>query len=313
MLVAVTGAAGLIGSAIIQNLSDKKIQTRSILRSDCDILDMAGLIKAFDGIDVVVHSAGLVSFDPRKKRRLYEINVEGTKNVVNACLVHKTKKLIHISSVAALGKQKPGTIIDEESRWVSGAATSDYSLSKYLSELEVYRGQEEGLNVSIVNPSVVLAPGDGRRSSSHLFGYVWRQRPFFSDFLMNYVDVRDVAEMVGRLLHQDHNGERFIANAGTAPARKILKLMADRFQKRAPGINIPPGVAGAFARLEEFRSIITGGEPLVSRQSVRLLREQVVFENTKAKKVLGMEFQSLENTLDWCCEVFRSFNTNKLK
>jgi dihydroflavonol-4-reductase len=311
MLVAITGASGVIGSVIAHNFSEKKIQTRTLPHSECDILDMAGLIKAFEGVDVVVHAAGLVSFNPRQKNRLYDINVNGTRNVVNACLAQGTKKLIHISSVAALGKQKPGTIINEDTRWISGAATSDYSYSKYLSELEVYRGQEEGLNVSIVNPSIVLAAGDGRRSSSQLFGYVWRQRPFFTDFMLNYVDARDVAEMVGRLLHEGHNGERFIASAGTVPARKILQLVADRFKKRAPGIHIPPGVAGIAARFEELRTLITGGEPLISRQSVRLLREPVIFENAKAKKVLGMEFQTLENTLDWCCDAFRTLTTNK--
>lgn len=311
MIVAVTGASGLLGSAIVQNLLDKNIHVRRILRPDCDILDMAGLIKVLDGVDAVVHAAGFVSFNPRQKDKIFNINVQGTRNVVNACLVHGTKKLIHISSVAALGKQKPGTIIDEDSRWISGAVTSDYSYSKYLSELEVYRGQEEGLNVSIINPSVVFSAGDGRRSSSHLFGYVWRQRPFYTDFTMNYVDVRDVADMVARLLHADHNGERFIASAGAASVRKIFQLVAERFQKRAPGINISPGLAGAAARFEEFRSAITGGEPLFTRQSVRLLREPVVFGNAKAKKVLGVEFQPLEKTLDWCCNVFRSFNTNK--
>lgn len=311
MVVAVTGASGLLGSAVVRNLSEKKIQTRSILHSECDILDMAGLIKALDGADAVVHAAGLVSFNPRRKDQIYNVNVQGTRNVVNACLVHGTRKLVHISSVAAFGRQKTGTIIDEDCRWMSGAATSDYSHSKYLSELEVYRGQEEGLNVSIINPSVVLAAGDGRRSSSHLFGYVWRQRPFFTDFTLNYVDVRDVAGMVAKLLHEDHNGERFIASAGTVSAKKIFLLIADRLQRRAPGINIPAGLVGAAARLEEFRAAVTGGEPMFSRQSVRLLREAAVFENAKAKKILGMEFQPLEKTLDWCCEVFRSFNANK--
>lgn len=304
MIVAVTGAGGIVGSAIVQRLSQNGIQPRGLLHSDCDILDMAGLTKTLEDVDAVVHAAGFVSFDPRKKRKIFDINVQGTRNVVNACLANGTKKLIHISSVAALGKQKPGTIMDEGSRWISGTATSDYSHSKYLSELEVYRGQEEGLHVSIVNPSVVLAAGDGRRSSSHLFGYVWRQRPFFTDFIMNYVDARDVGEMVTRLLNADHNGERFIASAGSIPVREIFRLVAQRFKKRAPGIHVPPSLAGTVARLEELRTAITGGEALISRQSVRLLREQPLFENSKAKKVLGMEFQPLEKTLDWCCDVF---------
>ncbi|HMJ71367.1 MAG TPA: NAD-dependent epimerase/dehydratase family protein [Cyclobacteriaceae bacterium] len=331
MLVGITGASGVVGSAIVRQLSQQNIKTRSIIRSaktpgllssmkdlteiaEADVLDMAGLIKAVDGVDAVVHAAGFVSFNPRRKNRIFDINVEGTRNVVNACLVHKTNKLVHISSVAALGKQRPGAIINEDSRWISGSATSDYSHSKYLSELEVYRGQEEGLNVSIVNPSVVLAAGDGQRSSSRLLGYVWRQRPFFTNFKLNYVDARDVAEIVTRILKDssgEFNGERFIANAGSVPVKKVFQLIAERLKKRAPGIHIPVGLAKAAARLEEIRTLITGGEPVISRQSVRLLREEVVFENAKAKKILGMEFQTLENTLDWCCDDFRTFNINK--
>jgi nucleoside-diphosphate-sugar epimerase len=326
MFVAITGASGVVGSAIVKRLSEENMRTRSIIRSaaapgllsplknsteivEADILDMAGLIKAVDGVDAVVHAAGLVSFNPRRKNRIFDINVQGTRNIVNACLVHNTNKLVHVSSVAALGKQKTGTIIDEDTRWISGTATSDYSHSKYLSELEVYRGQEEGLNVSIVNPSVVLAAGDGQRSSSRLLGYVWRQRPFFTDFQLNYVDARDVAEIVIRLLKGDFNGERFIANAGTVPVKKVFQLIAERFKKRAPGIRIPHALARAAARLEEIRTLISGGEPVISRQSLRLLNEEVVFENEKVKKVLGMEFQTLENTLDWCCDDFKNLST----
>jgi nucleoside-diphosphate-sugar epimerase len=326
MLVGVTGASGVVGSTLVRELHQHNIKTRSIIRSaktpgllssmkditeivEADVLDMAGLIASIEGVDAIVHAAGFVSFNPRRKNRIFDINVQGTRNVVNACLVHGTKRLVHISSVAALGKQRPGTIINEDSRWISGAATSDYSHSKYLSELEVYRGQEEGLNVSIVNPSVVLAAGDGQRSSSRLLGYVWRQRPFFTDFKLNYVDARDVAGIVIKLLKgnsNDFNGERFIANAGSISVKKVFQLIAERFKKRAPGIHIPVGLAKAAARLEELRTAITGGEPVISRQSVRLLREEVVFENAKAKEILGMEFQTLESTLDWCCNDFRT-------
>ncbi|HZY78529.1 MAG TPA: NAD-dependent epimerase/dehydratase family protein [Cyclobacteriaceae bacterium] len=328
MTVAVTGASGVVGSEIVRTLSNNNIKTRSVIRSatntglltpfknsteiaEADILDMAGLMKALEGADAVVHAAGFVSFNPRRKDQLHNINVQGTQNVVNACLANKIPKLVHISSVAAFGQPRDTKKINENSRWESDRVTSDYSKSKYLSELEVYRGQEEGLNVSIVNPSVVLSAGDGTRSSSRLLGYVWRQRQFYSNFNLNYVDARDVAEIVTRLLKGNFNGDRFIASAGSVPVKKVFQLIADRFKKRAPGFHIPPALAKAAAQLEELRAVITGGEPVITRQSVRLLREDVLFENSKAKEVLGMEFQTLENTLDWCCEDFKTKNTNK--
>lgn len=312
MKVAVTGSTGVVGSVIVETLINEKFTVRPVGRPDTDILDMAGLIKAFEGMDAVVHAAGFVSFNPRNKKKLFDVNVQGTRNVVNACLANGTKKLVHISSVSALGRHRKKTSINEETHWLPGGQESDYANSKYLSELEVFRGMEEGLNVSVVNPSLVLAAGDGKRSSSYLFGYVWRQSKLYTDFTVNYVDARDVASMVTRLLQENHNGERFIASAGTASLKEIFEQVAKRFQKKAPSIGLPQTLATTAAWLEEFRSRLIGSEPMITRQSVRALREPVFFENSKAKKILGMEFQPLEKTLDWCCNLYKNNLTPNL-
>ncbi|MEI9918134.1 MAG: NAD-dependent epimerase/dehydratase family protein [Bacteroidota bacterium] len=312
MKVAITGANGVVGNVIVEILSNEKMEVRRVVRPETDILDMAALIKAFEGMDAVVHVAGLVSFNPRNKKKLLEVNVQGTRNVVNACLANGTKKLVHISSVSALGRHRKNRMVNEESRWVAGGQESDYAQSKYSSELEVFRGMEEGLNVSVVNPSLVLAAGDGQRSSSHLFGYVWRQRKLYADFTVNYVDARDVAKIVTHLLRENHNGERFIASAGTASLGEIFQQVALRFQKQPPSIAVPQGLASTAAWLEEFRSRLIGSEPMITRQSVRALREPVIFENSKAKKILGIEFQSLEKTLDWCCDLYKNNLTYNL-
>lgn len=306
MVVAITGASGIVGSAIADRLAKENIQIKKVIRPENDVLDMAGLIKAFEGVDAVVHAAGLVSFNPRNKKQLFDVNVEGTKNVVNACLAAGTRKLVHISSVAALGRHRKGTVINEETRWIQGMPVTDYARSKYLAELEVFRGMEEGLQVSVVNPSVVLAAGDGNRSSAALFRYVWKQRNFYTDFNVNYVDARDVADIVTRLVHEDHNGEKFIASAGTVSLSTLLKEIATRFQKKAPSVNVPVGLAAIAAGFEELRARITRSEPMVTRQSARALREKLVFENEKTKRVLGTKFQSLERTLDWCCEQYKN-------
>ena len=306
MVVAVTGANGTVGKVIADHLTKEKFTVKKVVRPETDILDMDGLIKAFEGVDVVVHSAGFVSFNPRNKQKLLDINVEGTKNVVNACLALGIKKLVHISSVAALGRHRKGSVINEETRWIQGMPASDYAVSKYLSELEVFRGMEEGMKVSVVCPSVVLAASDGVRSSSALFGYVWNQRKFYTDFNVNYVDARDVADIVTKLVRGNFNGEKIIACAGTVPLSTILREIARRFQKRAPSINVPIGFAIAAAWLEELRARITRSEPMVTRQSARTLREKLTFENKKAEKELGFQFQSLEKTLDWCCEDYKN-------
>jgi nucleoside-diphosphate-sugar epimerase len=317
MIVAVTGANGLVGSAIVDKLNDGKIDVRRVVRPETDILDMSALMKAFEGVDVVVHAAGFVSFNPRDKRKLLTVNVEGTKNVVNACLAAGVKKIIHISSVAALGSPSRGTSaeqgrhrsgiqVNEDTKWIQGMPVSDYAQSKYLAELEVYRGMEEGMIVSIVSPSVVLSAGDGVRSSSALFGYVWNQRKFYTEFNLNYVDARDVADIVTHLVREDHNGEKFIATAGTASLGTVLGEIALRFQKKAPSINVPIGLAKIAAVFEELRASVTRSEPMVTRQSATALREKLIFENEKVKRILGTKFQSLEKTLDWCCLEYKN-------
>jgi dihydroflavonol-4-reductase len=328
MLVAVTGASGLVGSSIVRKLIQSGISTRSILRSqsalglladikesteiiESDVLDMAGLGLALEGADAVIHAAGYVSFNSRNRDRIHEINVQGTTNVVNACLQLGTRKLIHISSVAALGRQRGSTTINEETRWVPGMPASDYATSKYMAEVEVFRGMEEGLNVSLINPSVVLSAADGIRSSSQLFNYVWKQRMFYANVAMNYVDARDVAEMVTRILNGDYNGERFIANAGREDLKTVFELIGKRLEKRPPFIDVPKGLVSLAATVEQWRAGLSGREPMVSKESVAFLKEKIVFENNKAKKVLGMEFQTLESTLDWCCDEFRTININK--
>src|SRR6185369_576794 len=124
---------------------------------------------------------------------------EGTRNVVNACLTSGIQRMILISSVAALGRKKGQTEINEESQWTDSELNTDYANSKYLSELEVFRGQEEGMSISIVNPSVILAPANITKSSAKIFDYVLKDRPFYIDGSINYVDARDVAELVFKL------------------------------------------------------------------------------------------------------------------
>lgn len=328
MIVAVTGASGLVGSAVVAKLSELGIRSRSLVRSEsatgllntndpntevveADVLDFAGLQKALEGADAVIHAAGYVSFNPRNRQKVHDINVGGTANVVNACLSLRIPKLVHVSSVAALGKQRGVKVLNESAKWVAEGMSSDYADSKYLAELEVYRGMEEGLNVSLVNPSVVLAAGDGQRSSSQLFSYVWKERAFYANFILNYVDVRDVSGIIVKLLSKEFNGERFIANGGNVELGDAFKMIAKRFNKKAPSVAIPGSLVKIAATFEKWRSILGGSEPLVTKQTATFLKERIVFENEKAKKVLGIEFQSLENTLDWCCETFKLTNTNK--
>ena len=305
-----------MGRYLVQRFADAGLPVRAVVRTHAglppgtewqaaNVLDLPGLLTAFENAQVVVHAAGMVSFNPRHRQALFDTNVEGTRNVVNACLKLGVPRLIHISSVAALGRTKEMKHVDEQSKWVASSLNTHYGESKYKAELEVFRGMEEGLHVSIVNPSVVLAPEKSGRSSAQLFTYAAKEWPFYGEGIMNYVDVRDVAELVYQLYQQDWNGERFIASAGAVPLFNIMSQISEKLGKKKPHLRVPATLAASAAWAEELRARLTGQEPLLTRQSVKILKESVFFDNRKASEKLGITFKKLEETLDWSCAEFQ--------
>ena len=328
-MIIVTGANGLVGSAIVKKLLNEKISFIALKRPtsntrlteylkdtitwrDCDITDAISLNEAFKGATVVIHCAASVSFDPRKKDQLFQINVEGTKNVINACLINGIKKLIHISSIAALGRQKGVGTIEENNKWTESPLNSTYAKSKYLAELEVYRGIAEGLPASIINPSFILSPSDWDKSSAQIFKYIWNERKFYSQGQLNYVDVQDVADIAFKLCEQDFIGERFIANAGNITFKQLFEQIAMRLTKRSPYINVNDRLLYAFALLQEARSRLLGTTPMITRESIKATRENFTYSNQKSIAYLNTKYTPLAETLDRCSEYYlRTYSTNK--
>lgn len=276
----------------------------SIQWKDADILDPVSTGEALENVSEVIHAAAMVSFNPRDARKIFRVNVEGTRNVVNACLDGQVKKMVYISSVAALGRLKGQAEIDEGQKWTDNPLNSTYAESKYLAELEVFRAHEEGLNTVIVNPSVILAGADWNKSSAKLFKYVWDERPFYVDSFLNYVDVRDVADATYRLLRADHRGERFILNAGAIALPEFLNKMAVRFSKKPPAMRLNKTVLRLVAAGESVRSWLSRSEPLITRETARFAGTRFLYRNEKIKKQLNFEFQTIDQTLEWCCEYY---------
>jgi dihydroflavonol-4-reductase len=327
-MIAITGANGLLGSYILRKLVSenkrvialhRKNSDRSLINDltgvewrEGDILNPAMLQEAFQGATTVIHTAAQVSFNPRMAKSIMEVNVTGTQNVVNTCLSQSIPRLIHISSVAALGRKKGMREINETTRWIESDLNSDYAKSKYLSELEVWRGAEEGLKVSVINPSLILAPTDWSKSSAQLFQYVWKERRFYSETKINYVDVRDVAEMVWQVYSRNINGEKFIANAGAISIKSLFDQVAQRFNKKGPSIKLNRSIVMLAAIAEELRCRLTGSVPMITRQSTKSAKESFYFQNDKAVNELKISFRNLSETLDWCCEHYlRTYSINK--
>lgn len=317
-MVAVTGANGLLGSFVVRALLQRHETVVGICRehSDmslvqdiaanitwrhADIMDPVALRESLEGIDELIHTAATVSINRRKAEQIMRINVEGTRNVVDTCLELGIKRLVHVSSVAALGSQKGQKAIDENNKWIDSPFNSVYAQSKYHAELEVFRGQEEGLSTVIVNPSFILAEANWEISSAQFFKYTWQERPFYIDGYMNYVDVRDVAEIICRLLRDSVQGRRFIVSAGNISYHALMQKIARGYGKKAPSIRVPNTLLRPFAWLEEVRSAITNSEPKITKETAKLATTKFLFLNNSITKHLNFQFQPIDETLERCC------------
>jgi nucleoside-diphosphate-sugar epimerase len=320
MKVLLTGTTGLLGSEIIRQLKTyPDIELFSLVRSNeqeklfynsilADILDYPSLLVAMTNIDVVIHAAAKVSFSPKEKNELFETNVEGTANIVNACLEKGVRRLIYISSVAAIGR--PETVIDagerifinERNTWQDSPANSEYGKSKYHAEQEVWRGQAEGLQTVILNPSVIIGESQWSQSSTRLFKYVYERQRFYTDGLINYVDVRDVAGSVIKLIKSKQENTRYILSAGCISYKAFFSLIAKHLNTEPPKYKLGGLAIKILWRLEALRAFLFRSNPLITKETSLTARAKIEFDNSKAKNELGIEFTPLDTSVKRVCE-----------
>lgn len=318
----VTGATGLIGSHIVRRLLADGRSVTALYRpengygllSDIadrltwhegDVLDIPSLEAAIRPGNDVVHCAAIVSFLPKDRNRMEQVNVEGTANVVNVCLKVGIRKLAFLSSVAALGRpEQKGDVpaaqpivVTEDQKWQESPLNSAYAKTKYRAELQVWRGSAEGLPVVIVNPSIVLGVGDWTRSSSQLIKYAYDEKRFYTDGDINYVDVLDVADAIAKLLYSDVVAQRFILNAGTLPYRDFLSQLAQALGKRPPTSRVSPGLANVLWRIEAVRAYLTGKAPLITRETAQSASHRYQYPGGAIAQAIAFQYRSLEETL----------------
>ncbi|HMI77461.1 MAG TPA: NAD-dependent epimerase/dehydratase family protein, partial [Ferruginibacter sp.] len=266
----------------------------------------AGLEEAMEGIEQVYHCAAIVTFNKKRKRELFKINIEGTANVVNAALDAGVKKMVYVSSVSAMGRIREGELINESMNWTEETSNSNYGQSKYLAELEVWRGIGEGLDAVIVNPVIILGPGDWSSSSTRIFKNVFEEFPWYSEGVTGFVDVRDVAEVMIQLMNSSVSAERFILSAENRSYRDVLTLMAHAFGKKPPHKKVTPVLAKIVCRLEAIKSFFTGKEPLVTKETARTAMTTVNFDNSKLKKYLpAFNYRKIDDSIINSCIVLQ--------
>lgn len=324
-MVLVTGGAGLLGKELIAQLLAQGKQVRAIYNKtrlpefhidgleqlQCNILDVIGLEEAMKGIEQVYHCAAIVTFNPKRKRELYKINIEGTANVVNAALDAGVKKMVHVSSVAALGRIRENMPINETMNWTEETSNSRYGQSKYLAELEVWRGIGEGLDAVMVNPVVILGTGDWGAGSSRIFKSVYEEFPWYTDGITGFVDVRDVAKAMILLMESKIIAERFILSAEDRSFGDVFNLIAKAFGKKAPHKRVTPFLAKMVWRLEKIKSFFTRKEPMITKETATTALAKVHFNNSKFLKYFpGFTYHTIEETIaDTCAGLQQKLNS----
>jgi nucleoside-diphosphate-sugar epimerase len=326
-MVLVTGGTGFLGAYIIKQLVEKNYAVRAIRRHnnlpgfipaeifnkvewvEGDVLDVVSLEDAMDGIDTVIHSAAIVSFTKKEQKQMYKVNVEGTANVVNIALEKNINRLVHISSIAALGRKAEGGYVNEEKKWEESKVNTHYAKSKYKAELEIWRGISEGLNAVILNPSTILGYGDWNTGSSAIFKKVYEEFRWYTPGVNGFVDVEDVAAAAVLLMESDISEERFIINGDNWPFRKLMDTMANSFGKRKPVRQTTPFLLGIAWRMEKLRSIFTGQKPILTKESAKVAHSKTYFDNTKFLKTFPQfSFTPLEQTIQRACEKYTLTN-----
>ncbi|MCB9183213.1 MAG: NAD-dependent epimerase/dehydratase family protein [Flavobacteriales bacterium] len=264
---------------------------------EADVMDVVALADAMQGVEHVYHAAALVSFDPRKKAGLMDVNVRGTANVVNAALEAGVKRLCHVSSTAAIGAAPAGVQRDEAMPWVDGPATSDYARSKHLAEMEVLRGLAEGLDVVMVNPCVVLGPGPNGRSSMSIVNRLQRGTRWYTAGTNAFVDARDVAACMRLLMEHGAPGERYLLVGENAGYRRLFELLSNGFGHAAPSKEAKPWMLELAWRAEKLRALFTGASPMVTKATVASSIGQRAYSNAKVRALLGYRFRTLEESV----------------
>jgi dihydroflavonol-4-reductase len=333
-MILVTGGTGLVGSHVLYDLARKGQEVRALRRNasdletvkklfsyyspdgntlfssihwvEGDILDNSSLEDSLEGISAVYHCAAMISFKPEDRKRMLQVNVEGTANMVNSCLHAGVKRLCHVSSIASLGRNSVKGMITEETHWKTSPANSWYAISKYGAEREVWRGAEEGLDVVVVNPSVILGPGDWNKSSMVMFQLASKGLNYYTSGKTGYVDVRDVSEMMIRLMESGVKGERYILNSENIALRTFFDWMLEGFGKPKASIQVKPWLAEIGWRFEKLKSSLLGKEPRITMETARAANEVHEFSSEKIKKFLKVEFKPVHETVNEVCTYYKS-------
>lgn len=319
-MILVTGATGFLGSEVARqlavqgaNLICTKRNSSKIpdsLKSfhlqikwvEADLLDAFALADALQGVTQVYHCAAVVSFNPDHGKMMIKTNVEGTANIVNLCLQYNIR-LVHVSSIAAIGEAKPGELINENNHLEETPAENAYAISKYESEMEVWRGIAEGLDAVIINPSLIIGASAGTNGTGKIFDTVHKGLKYYTRGSCGLVDVEDVALSMIRLMNSDIHAQRFIINAENWLYKDILTEAAKNLGTTPPQTEAKPWMLNMAWRASAFFKLLSKKTKGLDKVSAQAAIKTLNYNNAKIKKALDIQFKPISQSISEICAV----------
>ncbi|ARN78625.1 nucleoside-diphosphate sugar epimerase [Nonlabens spongiae] len=322
-MVLITGATGLVGSHLLYRFRESATTTIALYREKesidktrqvfesydpshsklvddfiwkkADILDLPALEGAFKGVRHVYHCAATLSassFHVMKR-----INITGTENVINVALAHGVEKFCHVSSIAALGEPVGDRATTEEDFFNLDGINTDYAISKYGAEMEAWRATQEGMDVVIVNPGVILGEGNWNEGSGQLFEKSFKGNRFYTSGSSGFVDVRDVVKVMHQLMNADITNERFILVSENLSYKKLLSAIAVSFGKKTPSIRLGKVVL-YFVSVISYIGYILGLNKKFKISVIHSLISKTNYDNSKILQFLEEDFTPLDRSID---------------
>ncbi len=333
-MIFVTGGTGLVGAHLLLELCKRDEKIKALKRKssrlevvsklfdadqnqalfsriewvDGDILDYFDLEKLLKGVTEIYHCAAIVSFNRHDQQQMISNNVEGTATLVNAAIENGVKKICHVSSVAALGRLQNGQLVTEETNWIPSKKHSAYSESKFFSETEIWRGVEEGLDAIIVNPSIILGPGNWDSSSPRIFKTVHKGMKFYTKGVTGYVDVEDVVKAMLLLMDEKNfeqcKNQRYLLNAENLSYEQVFKQVAEALSKPGPSIHATRFMTAIAWRISALASRITGKKPSITKEIASSSVDVNYFDGSKITRTLDYSYTPVSETIERTARFF---------
>ncbi len=327
--VLITGATGLLGTFVIRELLQKDILIRALFRNpkkilpefsacdnlewfQCDIIDTVALYEATQNCDIIIHAAALIQFDKKSHKEMYKVNVEGTANLVNAALHSKVEKIIYISSVTSLPAISGNHLIDEDDNWNIEPYPSYYAWTKFLAEKEIYRGEVEGLDILILNPSSIFGPGNWQEGPSLFFSETAKGNLFYTKGSGGFIDVRDLVSIILTGIFNPEFKGQFIASAWNANYQDVQDLIATRFKKAKPIFPFTFPIIELAVCFDYIVSSLLKRQRKITLESAQIANLKTLYNNEKLSKKLSFHYHSLEETIDWVCSAYTLTQDSKM-